>query len=65
MSLRDACAVTIYFLDGTDETHGWVTRQYVGDGVLHLYSQSGEMVREQHLASYPLGSIKKWTRSER
>lgn len=65
MGLRDACKVTVLLLDGDEETYTWVTRQHVAEGVLHLFSQSGEGVHEEHLASYPLTSIKKWTRTER
>jgi hypothetical protein len=65
MNFRDVAAVTVEFLDGASEHHTWVTRQHVGEGVLHLFSQSGEGVREEHVASHPLTSIKKWTRTER
>jgi hypothetical protein len=60
-----ATSVTVEFLDGTDEVHTWVTRQHIGEGCLHLFSQTGQMAPEKHLGSYPLVSIKKWTRSER
>jgi len=60
-----AVGVTVEFLDGTNEIHTWVTRQAITDGCLHLFTKSGEMCAEEHVASYPLTSIKKWTRKER
>ena len=60
-----AVGITVDFLDGTVEYHTWVTRQHIADGCLHLFTKSGEMCAEEHVASYPLTSIKKWKRVER
>lgn len=54
--------VTIEYLDGTEEEVKHATRQLVADGVLHLFKRNGEYVEEEHLGSWPLGSVKKWTR---
>jgi hypothetical protein len=51
--------------DGAKEEYAWITRSHIADGVLHLWSQGGEGVREEHVASYPLTALRKWTRTER
>lgn len=57
--------VEIEFTDGTTETVPMTTRQYLGDGVLHLFQKNGDYVPEEHLGSYPLANIRKWTKTER
>lgn len=63
--MMDAWSVSVEFMDNGEEIHTWVTRWTVSDGVLHLFSRSGRMVPEEHVASYPLVNIRKWKRSSR
>lgn len=57
--------VDIVFLDGSTESVTYTTRQHVADGVLHLFKRNGEYAEEEHVGSWPLGAIKKWTRTSR
>jgi len=58
--------VVIEHLDGTEERVVLVARQVVADGALSLFGKvSGHMSDDRHLGSWPLASIKKWTRYPR
>ncbi|MFY1588976.1 hypothetical protein ACN267_31300 [Micromonospora sp. WMMD734] len=57
--------VAIEFVDGEQETVSMATREYISDGVLHLFQKNGEYAPETHMGSYPLANIRKWKRTER
>lgn len=61
----NANRVHIEFLDGTNVSFDWVTRELVADGVLYLFSQNGTYAEEEHLGSYPTINIRSWKRTRR
>jgi hypothetical protein len=54
--------VTIEHLDGTVETISAANEQEVRDGVLTLWQHAEFSPHAEHLGSWPLATIKKWTR---
>ncbi len=58
--------VLIEHVDGTEEQIKSASREVVKDGVLHLFQRHNSYgPEEKHCGSWPLTSIKKWTRQER
>lgn len=57
--------VHIVFTDGTKETVGRVDSVRVTEGVLILGNRRPISYDTEHLGSYPLANIKKWTAEER
>lgn len=56
--------ITVEFPDGSSEEHT-ITRWVVADSVLHLFHQNGRMADEEHIASYPIVNVHRWTRKPR
>lgn len=56
--------ITVEFPDGSSEEHT-ITRWVVADGVLHLFHQSGDGCDEEHIGSYPIVNVHRWTRKPR
>lgn len=54
----------IEHLDGTEETIEYANREVVTEGVLTLMQRDPYGPNQKHLGSWPLTSIKKWTRKE-
>lgn len=57
--------VEIKHLDGSVETIQYVTHQQISGGVLFLYRETSITYRREHLGSWPLANISKWTRHDR
>lgn len=57
--------VHIVFTDGTEETVDRVEKARVTEGVLILENRRPISYDTEHLGSYPLVNIKKWTAEER
>lgn len=57
-------SIDIEHLDGTTEIVEYANEQDVNDGVLTLWQRDPHGPFREHLGSWPLSSIKKWTRKE-
>ena len=54
---------TISFMDDSpDDVIQTVTRYHIENDVLHLFLRNGEYAEEEHLASYPLANVRRWTK---
>lgn len=64
--MSDFIDVTIDFRDGESETFTYVSVIQVNDGALELYVINNTYTKErEHLGSWPLDTIKKWTKKAR
>ena len=64
--MSDFFDVHIQFRDGTEETFTYASILDISDGALHLYVVNNTYTRErEHMGSWPMGTIKKWTRKNR
>lgn len=64
MSASDFEIITIEFPDESRQEHD-ITRCLVQDGVLHLFYRNGQLADEQHVASYPIANLHRWTRRKK
>lgn len=58
----------IVYIDGGEEMYpcvGGDTRgTFINEGVLHVWYKGGRMAREEHVGSFPLVNIRKYTLNE-